>query len=229
MGHGAIEMEQLLTANVASSMYWLGRYLERIESALVQIYKAYDDIIDKDKKAGKVLYRKYDIDLKYVTAVDFLNRAIRGNHVGNVVDMMQHARENAIIGRTNIDKKTFGGIISLSTHMQKIQKSPSHVECNEIDQALSFLNEIRGSLAHREDRKLSDYFLKVGRLVEEIDFCIRFDISEKTIETILKEIDMVIKILNPDIDLFDTCSKKNLQSDMMNCIYSLIDQLIVED
>jgi len=45
-------MEQLLTANVASSMYWLGRYLERVELTLQEIGKTYDCIIDVDKSAG---------------------------------------------------------------------------------------------------------------------------------------------------------------------------------
>ena len=45
-------MNQLLTANVATNLYWLGRYLERIELTLFEINKAYDKIIDVDKECG---------------------------------------------------------------------------------------------------------------------------------------------------------------------------------
>ena len=117
-------MEQLLTANVATSMYWLGRYLERIESTLFEIDKAYDLIIDVDKNAGVELYKKFDIDLKYVTAIDFLDKSIRGDHAANLSVMMQNARENAIISRANIDESAFGEIIALNELFQAIQKSP---------------------------------------------------------------------------------------------------------
>ena len=59
-------MAQYLTANVATNMYWLGRYLERIESSLYEINKAYDQVIDVDKDAGVKLYKKFDIDLNKI-------------------------------------------------------------------------------------------------------------------------------------------------------------------
>jgi len=51
--------QQLLTANVATNLYWLGRHLERIELSLFEINNAYDKIIDVDKDAGVKLYKKY--------------------------------------------------------------------------------------------------------------------------------------------------------------------------
>ena len=54
-------MEQLLTANVANGLYWFGRYLERVESTLLEVVPAFDDIIDIDKDAGKKLYNKFEL------------------------------------------------------------------------------------------------------------------------------------------------------------------------
>lgn len=135
-------MGQLLTANVATSMYWLGRYLERIEGTLFEINKAYDQIVDVDKKAGVTLYEKFDIDLEYVSAIDFLDKSIRGDHAGNLSEMMQNARENAIISRANIDESAFGEIIALNHLFEMIQKSPKPIDYNDIDMALSLINEI---------------------------------------------------------------------------------------
>lgn len=50
-------MEQLITANVATNLYWFGRYLERIEATLLEIVTASDKIIDTDKEAGVKLLR----------------------------------------------------------------------------------------------------------------------------------------------------------------------------
>ena len=51
-------MEQLLTANVASNLYWFGRYLERIEAILLEVVDAFDNIIDTNKDSGKEFYKK---------------------------------------------------------------------------------------------------------------------------------------------------------------------------
>jgi len=225
-------MEQLLTGNVASSMYWLGRYLERIEGTLYEINKAYDSIIDVDKKAGVTLYQKFNIDLKYVSSIDFLDKSIRGDHEANLATLMQNARENAIISRANIDKSSFGEIIALNELFQSIQKSPTYIDYNDIDQALSLINEIWGSHAHRGHRKCSDYFLKLGKLVEEVDFRLRFDRGIDMTETILTEINTAVQILNPELDLFAECSRENKENgygDIMHCIHRIIDKLIIED
>lgn len=232
MGNGVINMEQLLTANVASSMYWLGRYLERIEGTLYEINKAYDSIIDVDKKAGVTLYQKFNIDLKYVSSIDFLDKSIRGDHVANLATLMQNARENAIISRANIDKSAFGEIIALNELFQSIQKSPTYIDYNDIDQALSLINEIWGAHAHRGHRKCSDYFLKLGKLVEEVDFRLRFDRGFDMTETILKEINTAVKLLNPELDLsieYPKEDKEERQADIMNSIHEIIAQLIIEE
>lgn len=51
-------MEQLLTANVANNLYWFGRYLERVESTLIEVVYHFDRIIDIDKNSGKEFYKK---------------------------------------------------------------------------------------------------------------------------------------------------------------------------
>lgn len=224
-------MGQLLTANVASSMYWLGRYLARTEATLFEINKAYDRIIDVNRNAGATLYKKFDIDLKYVTAMDFLDKAIRGDHAANLADMMQNARENAIISRAYIDGSAFGEIIALNEHFQTIQKSPMHIDYNDINKALILINGIWGAHAHRGHRKYSDYFLKLGKLVEEVDFRLRFDRNLEMTEIILMEINIVIKLLNPELDLALECPQEkenDTQFNIMNCIYKTIDKIIID-
>lgn len=225
-------MEQLLTANVASSMYWLGRYLERIEETLLKINKAYDAIIDVESNAGVELYQKFDIDLKYVSAIDFLDKSIRGDHTANLATIMKYARENAIIGRAYIDKSSFGEIIALNELFQTIEKSPTYVDYNDIDQALSLINEIWGTHAHRGHRQNSDYFLKLGKLVEEVDFRLRFNKDLEMTQTILTEINTAVKILNPDLDMSLECPENNSEENqayIMNCIATIMEKLIIEE
>lgn len=218
-------MGQLLTANIASSMYWLGRYLERIEETLYEINKVYDKIIDVDKDAGVVLYQKFNIAIEYKSAIDFLDKAIRGAHASNLAEIMKNARENAIISRAYIDKSAFGEIIALHELFQSIQKSPTYIDYNDIDHALSLLNEIWGAHAHKGHRQNSDYFLKLGKLVEEVDFRLRFNKSKEMTETILKEINIAMGILNPKLKLAIDIDSSNIMDD----IATIMEQLIIED
>lgn len=51
-------MEQLLTANVATNLYWFGRYIERIEATLIEVVYHFDKVIDSNKNSGKDFYKK---------------------------------------------------------------------------------------------------------------------------------------------------------------------------
>ena len=215
-------MGQILTANVATSMYWLGIYLERVETTLNHINKAYDDIIDVDKDAGVKLYKNFSIDLEYSDAVDFLDKAIRGDHSANLAEILKNARENAIIGREYIESSAFGEIIELNETAQKISKSITPIDYKDIDYALSLISEIRGAQTKRGDRNVSDYFLQLGKLVEELDFHIRFE-NDPTMKSIItQEITTVITRLNPELDF----TIPN-DGETMDYIYKLIDKLIV--
>ena len=92
---------------------------------------------------------------------------------------MVNARENAIIGRPNIDSSAFGEIIELHTLFQKISKSTLPIDYKDIDTALSLISEIWGAHEKKGHRKCSDYFLKLGKLIEEVDFRLRFNKKQR--------------------------------------------------
>ncbi|SMP86547.1 A predicted alpha-helical domain with a conserved ER motif [Epsilonproteobacteria bacterium SCGC AD-308-O04] len=215
-------MGQLLTANVATSMYWLGRYLERIEETLHEINKAYDKIIDVDKDAGVKIYKKFHIDLEYTNAIDFLEKAIRGDHSANLIDILKNARENAIISREYIDELAFGEIIELNEVAQRISKSTEKIDYKDIDYALSLISEIWGAQTKRGHRKVGDYFLKLGKLVEEVDFRLRFGRNQAMTDVVLEEINTIFKLFNPELEI-----KISENEDIMDSIYKQMDKLIV--
>ena len=224
-------MNQLLTANVATNLYWLGRYLERIELTLFEINKAYDKIIDVDKEAGIKLYKKFNVDIKYTGALDFLDKSIRGEHPANLVNIMVNARENAIISRPNIDASAFGEIIELYTLFQKISKSPLTIDYNDIDTALSLISEIWGAHEKKGHRKCSDYFLKLGKLIEEVDFRLRFNKKQEMTNIIIEEIYTIFKMLDPEFN--EEMKQSQTQNsdghvESMEDLYKKVDALIVE-
>ena len=163
-------MGQIITANVATSLYWLGRYIERIEKTLYQVIKAYDKVIDVDKDAGVKLYDNFGIDLKYDNALEFLDIALTGEHSSNMLTLSGFARENAIISRNHLNNASFGEIIALNALFQNTTKAHVIIDYKIIDDAQSLISEIWGEFAKREHKQNNDYFIKLGKLVEEVDF-----------------------------------------------------------
>ena len=222
-------MDQLVTANVATNLYWLGRNLERANQTLYKISKTYDLIVDVDRDAGVKLYKTFDIELKYDNAVDFLHQAILGEHSANILETTANARESAIISRHRIDSEAFGEIIELHALFDSLVKSDLEIDYKLIDQAQSLISEIWGALSKREHTNKSDLFFRMGKLVEEADFRLRFNKDAAITDTVIQEIDAIVKVLSEDdAPANQTQSQSSDESDLITLVNTKINQVIVE-
>lgn len=222
-------MEQILTANVATNLYWLGRNLERAKQTLYLISKSYDLIIDVDRDAGAKLYKNFDIELKYDSAVDFLHQAILGEHSANILEITANARESAIISRHRIDSEAFGEIIELHALFDSLTKEDIEIDYKLIDQAHSLISEIWGALAKREHTNKHDLFIRMGKLVEEADYRLRFNKDEAITATVIDEIDAIVKVLSEDDEpTKQTQTQSSSEDDLLASVNSKITQVIVE-
>ena len=219
-------MEQLLTANVATNLYWFGRYLERIEATLLEIVTASDKIIDTDKEAGVKLFKKLEIDIEYKNTKDFLNVAIFGNHDSNINNLIEYARENAIISRADMYTEAFGSVIELSNLIKHGSYLP-HVDCSFLDEVLSLISSIWGKLTRRQKRDTSDYFIRLGKLVEKVDFHLRLEKNKEFSLVLMEEIDKIVSILAPDA-VFKPHDEKDSYEVILNSINAKINKIIVE-
>jgi len=221
--------EQLVTANVATNLYWLGRNLERAKQTLYNISKAYDLIIDVDKDAGVKLYKNFDIELKYKNAVDFLRQAILGEHSANIQEITENARESAIICRHRIDSEAFGEIIELRALFSNLAKNDVEIDYKLIDHAHSLISEIWGALGKREHNNKSDLFIRMGKLVEEADFRLRFKKDKAITITVMEEIDAIVQVLSDDNEATEqTQSQASDEPDLITLVNTKIHQIIVE-
>ena len=219
-------MEQLITANVATNLYWFGRYLERIEATLLEIVTASDKIIDTDKEAGVKLFKKLEIDIEYKNTKDFLNVAIFGNHDSNINNLIEYARENAIISRADMYTEAFGSVIELSNLIKHGSYLP-HVDCSFLDEVLSLISSIWGKLTRRQKRDTSDYFIRLGKLVEKVDFHLRLEKNKEFSLVLMEEIDKIVSILAPDA-VFKPHDEKHSHEVILNSINAKINKIIVE-
>ena len=217
-------MEQLLTANVATNLYWFGRYLERIETTLLEVVTAFDKIIDTDKNCGKEMYKKLGVDLEYSSAKNFLNEAVFGNHHANLHTLINFAKENAIISRTNMDTEAFGSVVELTN---LLKQSGLEIDCRFVDNVLSLISEIWGELTRKQHRQASDYFIRLGKLVEKVDFHLRLGKNKEFSLVVMEEIDKIVTILAPN-SKFNPHDKNDSHEVIMNSINAKINKIIVE-
>lgn len=221
-------MEQLLTANVATNLYWFGRYLERIEATLIEAVYHFDTIIDIDKNAGKDFFRKLEIDIEYENAKDFLNVAIFGNHPSNIYTLISYAKENAIISRSNMDTEAFGSVMELADLLKHSSHTSFSIDCRFIDYVLSLISEIWGELTRRQKRNTSDYFIRLGKLVEKADFDLRLEKDKEFSLVVMEEIDKIVTILAPN-SKFKPHDENDSYEVILNSINAKINKIVVEE
>ena len=219
-------MEQLLTGNVATNLYWFGRYLERIESILLEVVPAFDTIIDIDKDYGKKLYQKLEIEIDYESPKEFLKVALFSDHVANINTLMEFVRENAIICRADMYTSAFGTVMELSDLIKK-EKNASQVEFRFIDKVLALISEIWGELTRREKRNTSDYFIRLGKLVEKVDSHLILERNKNFSLIVMDEIDTIASILSPDAE-FKPHDENDSYEVILESINSKINKIIIE-
>ena len=213
-------MEQLLTTNIATNLYWFGRHLERVEITLIDVLELFDVVIDGDKSAGKAYYERLEIDLKYDDASQFLKNAIFGKHPSNLAGLMGYARENAIICRAHLDADAFGETIKLHELFEHASKVTDGVDYRFIDDALSLINEIWGIKSRGLVRRKSDHFMRLGKLVEKVDLHVRHGKDNEELPEYLNNILFIARKLAPDAQLavYETDEETNLDAinDLIN-------------
>ncbi len=220
-------MGKLITANSAVSLYWLGRYLERVESLLIDINNAYDNIIDVDQNEGVALYEKLGIEIEYANSSEFLNIAIFGDHASNIYQLLSYARENAIVARSYIEQEAFGSIIELHKHFEKAQVNGEKVDFRFVDSAMSLISEIWGELTRKQTRNTNDYFIRLGKNVEKVDIHLRLAKDKEFALVVMKEIDSIVSILAPDAQ-FKPHTIDEDDAIILDSINNKINKIIVE-
>ncbi|MFX4243321.1 alpha-E domain-containing protein, partial [Aliarcobacter butzleri] len=154
--------------------------------------------------------------------------SIFGNHDANIYKLITYAKENAIISRSNIDTEAFGSVVELADLLKHSSHANFSIDCRFIEYILSLISQIWGELTRREKRDTSDYFIRLGKFVEKVDFHLRVGHDKEFSLVVIEEIDKIATILAPNAK-FKTYDENDTYETILNSVNSKINKIIVEE
>ena len=167
----------IISASKANSLYWLGRYEERVYITLHLLRKCHDKMIDGELEDYLPIWRNLDTTGAYQTIEEFtLGIMYDDSNSSTVMTAQTKAMDNAILLREDILSETLS-YLEMSPALLKEckKKQEKNVICLQpvIDWSLAFW----GSAQQRLQNHKALYIMSIGRNVENLDMQLRFDYS----------------------------------------------------
>lgn len=164
-----------ISAIKANRLYWLGRYTERVYISLHLLRRYYDKMIDGQSNIYEEYYQKLDINNPYPDMESFwMGYMYDENNPCSLISGLMAANGNAIVLREEIMSETLSYIeLSLAHIRRSAEKKDDNITGLQpiTDNLLAFW----GSVDERVFDERIRNFLRIGKLVENMDMHIRFD------------------------------------------------------
>lgn len=171
----------IISAVKANSLFWLGRYEERVYITLHLLRKCHDKMIDGELEDYWPIWQKLDTTGAYQTIEEFTFGIMYDDtNPSTVMAAQTKAMDNAILLREDILSETLSYLeMSLALLKECRKKQEKNVICLQpvIDWSLAFW----GSAQQRLQNHKALYIMSIGRNVENMDMLLRFDYSNERV------------------------------------------------
>lgn len=168
-----------LTLKQVDSIYWLGRYTERVLTTLKFLMDMYDSNLDSNFN-----YEKYcqDLDIYngFTSLSDFCKRyAFDVNYPSSIICSMNRSYDNAIMLRETIGSEALSYIELALRRLSDAQYSetPVLVFQKVIDNIMAFKGQFFDSICDHNIRNI----LNCGLTIERLDMYLRLNINKDRI------------------------------------------------
>lgn len=183
----------VLSARMADHLYWLGRYLERIEAMAQEYVRCFDYVIDRNFYEGKEFFQRVGIEIEYQNSKDFLQKACYGDHGSSLENLIIQARENAIVCRDLISDKIFSSINRAYNTIREHKNG--EITPFVIDQILKDIDRVWGAFFDRLVKSKAHYFIEFGQSIEIADLKIRIYDDFESVEYDCEMINSIGKMI----------------------------------
>lgn len=158
-----------------NSLYWLGRYMERLYIDLHLLRKCFDMMIDSDPQE----YGKYILKIGNMVDYPDASSLRKGlvNDLSNpasIASCIERANDNALIVRDEITSPTLGYVEMPLEAVRKATREDAEPSVELLQRLTDWMLAFWGSIEERVYDDRVKTLLRIGKLVEHIDMNIRF-------------------------------------------------------
>ena len=199
-----------ISIDKAIQLYWLGRYTERVYTALHFLRKNFDLMIDFDHSAYVTFCIQMGIENIYKSADDFMDRYLYDEtNSQSVVNMLEKAKDNAILLRKEITSESLSYIelsIAQINHC-KVDK----LGINDLQSITDYMLAFWGSIDERIFATYIRNVLKFGKYLECADLHIRFNYPYPRVKEIINR---MLETIDKEYYIYDELSLLMLEKQM---------------
>lgn len=165
----------ILSPSKANSLFWLGRYTERVYLELHLLRRCFDQMIDADPEEYGRYLTAIGNQVQYPDLSAMRDGLVHDiSNPVSVISSVERCNDNAILLRDEIKSPTLGYIqMPLEFLRQKAAQSDGP-DIDELQTLTDWMLAFWGSIEERvyDDRVRT--ILKIGKLIEHLDMNIRF-------------------------------------------------------
>lgn len=162
----------VISLDRADSLFWLGRYTERVFTTVKVFFEYYDRMIDQNENAYQKFCMELSIPDVYGSRENFVkNYILDEENPDSIISNMKRAYDNALISRDDVSTESMA---YLELCLQAIRRSrgsaaPLFELQSVIDDIYAFWGSIDDCILDEENRNI----VKCGRYVERMDLYLR--------------------------------------------------------
>lgn len=195
-------MERVLSAITANNLFWLGRYVERGYLMLHLMRKAYDEVLDVP--VGEVPYSDFLTKINgyscstFTTSYQMMLQIYDEKNPTSLRSVIERMMDNAIVLRSEILSESFS-YVELCRDKIRREAEKGQMNITDLQPITDWLLAFWGSVSERLHGQ-TYYLLTIGRLIERLDICLRFNYKQYRI---VETWNSLVKYMDYCPDLYD--------------------------
>ena len=161
-----------VTLGKLDSLYWMGRYIERVYQSINMYKMTYDKLIDQDAEYFKTECERMGIENTFESAMDFAWRiAFDTSHPLSIISNLYRVYDNAMIMRDEITSETLAYVQLAIAEMKRGRKSEAPLM--ELQNVEDLIFAFWGCIDDKVDDQGVRNTIKIGKHVERLDILLR--------------------------------------------------------
>ncbi|MBQ6456687.1 MAG: alpha-E domain-containing protein [Mogibacterium sp.] len=169
------------TLGKLDSLYWLGRYIERVYQSINMYKSTYDRLIDQDAELYKGECEKMGIPDNFTSAQDFAWKiAFDTDNPLSIISNLYRAYDNAMVMRDEISSETLAYVHLALAEIKRGKKSEAPLM--ELQNVEDLIFAFWGCLDDKVDNESVRNTVKIGKRVERLDILLRRDADREDLQ-----------------------------------------------